>query len=173
MGYAAASERHVIIQNPYINNPYYRHRNYYQSEVLPRDLSALEKYSMKRVYPRENPLQRLERLENLAFGSVQNGDIASRYKNVETAILSRPQNNTKRTALGTLTNYFRGQTTGVTPSIYDSFGNFMPAYDNFIQNSSSGFGNTRVNQYSNGIFGGGYSVFNNNFGNGSSIRILD
>ncbi len=167
-----AQNRHVIMQNPYINNPYYRHCDYYEAEVLPRDLSALEKYSMNRVYSRENPLKRLERLEDLAFGSIQSGDIVSRYKNVETAILSRPQHSVKRTALGTLTNYFRGQATGVTPSIYDSFGNFMPAYDNFMHNSSNGYGNTRINQYSNGIFGGGYSVFNNNVGNGSSVRIL-
>jgi hypothetical protein len=140
---------------------------------LPRDLAALEKYSMNKVYSRENPLKRLERLENLAFGSVQSGDIESRYKNVETAVLSRPTNNIKRTALGTLTNYFRGQTTGYTPTIYDNFGKFMPAYDNFIQNSSNSYGNTRINQYSNGIFGGGYSIHNNNTGSGGSIRILD
>lgn len=168
-----AESRHVIQQNPYINNPYYRNYNYYQSEVLPKDLSALEKYSMNKIYPRESTVKRLERLEDLAFGSIQSGDIESRYKNVETAILSRPQNNIKRTALGTLTNYFRGQTTGVTPSIYDGFSNFMPAYDNFMHNGSSGYGNTRINQYSNGIFGGGYGIHHNNFGNGSSIRILD
>lgn len=170
---AFAGTRHIIQQNPYINNPYYRQQRYYQSEVLPKDLSALEKYSMNKVYSRENPLKRLERLENLAFGSIQSGDIESRYRNVETAILARPQNNIKRTAIGTLTNYFRGNATGITPSIYDSFGNFMPAYDNFIHNSTNGYGNTRINQFSNGIFGSGYNIQNNNLGNGSSIRILD
>lgn len=170
---AFAESRHVVTQNPYINNPYYRHNDYYEYEILPRDLSALEKYSMNKVYTRENPVLRLERLENLAFGSIQSGDIHSRYKNVETAILSRPKLNYKRTALGTLTNYFRGQATGVTPSIYDGFGRYMPAYDNFIHNSSSGVGSTRINQFSNGIFGGGYSIHNNSLGNGSSVRILD
>lgn len=167
-----AETRHVIRQNPYINNPYYRHNNYYQSEILPRDLTALEKYSMNRAYPRESSIRRLERLENLAFGSIQTGDIGARYKNVETAILSRPKNNIKRTALGNLTNYFLGRTTGITPSVYDSFGNYMPAYDNFIHNGS-GITNSRINQYSNGIFGSGYSIYNSNIGNGSSVRILD
>lgn len=163
----------TIRQNPYINNPYYRHNSYYRNEILPRDLSALEKYSMNRIYPRETTLQRLERLENLAFGSIQSGNIESRYKNVETAILSRPKQNIKRSALGALSNYFLGQATGFTPSVYDNFGtNYVPAYDNFIHNGNS-FGNTRLNQYSNGIFGSGYSIFNNNLGNGSSIRILD
>ena len=167
-----AESRHFIRQNPYINNPYYRSQKYYQYEVLPRDLSALEKYSMNRVYSRETPLRRLERLENLAFGSIQSGDIGTRYKNVESAILSRPASNIKQSALGTLANYFRGQATGVTPSIYDSFGNYMPAYDNFMHNSTNGFGNTRINQYSNGIWGGGYSTLNNSLGSGSSVRIL-
>lgn len=168
-----AESRHVVQQNPYINNPYFRNYNYYQNEVLPRDLAALEKYSMNRVYSRETPLRRLERLENLAFGSIQSGDFETRYNNVETAILSRPKSVLKRTALGTLTNYFRGRETGITPSIYDNFYNFMPAYDNFIHNSSNSYGNTRINQYSNGIFGGGYSILNNNTGNRSSVRIID
>lgn len=169
----SAESRHVVVQNPYINNPYYRHNNYYQYEVLPKDLAALERYSMNKVYPKENPLSRLERLENLAFGSIQSGDIHSRYKNVETAILSRPKSNIKHNVLGNLTNYFRGQTTGITPTIYDGFGNYMPAYDNFMHNGSSGIGNSKINQYSNGIFGGGYSILNNSLGNGGSIRILD
>ena len=169
------AERRVIMQNPYINNPYYRHVDYYQSEVLPRDLSALEKYAMNRTYFRENPIKRLERLEDLAFGSIQNGDIESRYKNVEAAILARPKYNTRRTPLGTLTNFFNGQPTGITPSVYDSFGsNFMPAYDRFMHGMpSNDYGNMRINQYSNGIFGNGYNVYRSNTGNGSSIRILD
>ena len=168
-----AGTAHVIAQNPYINNPYYRHNNYYQAEILPRDLSALEKYSMNRVYSRDNSLSRLERLENIAFGSIQSGDIKSRYKNVEAAILSRPKYNTQRSALGRLTNYFLGQPTGYTPPLYDGFGNnYTQAYDSYLNNGNV-YGNSRINQYSNGIFGGGYSLFNNNFGNGSSVRILD
>jgi len=168
-----AEPRRVVMQTPYINNPYYRQSGYYQSEVLPHDLSALERYSMNRVYSRETPLRRLERLENLAFGSIQSGNLESRYRNVESAILSRPKSNFKHNALGTLTNYFRGQATGVTPSIYDNFYNYMPAYDNFMHNGFNNYGNSRINQYSNGIFGSGYSIFNNNAGSSSSIRILD
>ncbi len=168
---SCASTNSVVAQNPYINNPYYRHRNYYQTEVLPRDLSALEKYSMNRVYSRENSLRRLERLENIAFGSIQSGDIRSRYKNVEAAILSKPKYSTQRTALRKLSNYFLGQTTGYTPSLYDSMGNnYFPLYDNYNGNI---YGNSRMNQYSNGIFGGGCSLFNSNLGNGSSVRIFD
>lgn len=170
----AFAQTTVVTQNPYINNPYYRHQNYYQTDVLPRDLSALEKYSMNKVYPRQSALQRLERLENLAFGSIQSGSLEARYRNVENAILSRPKCNFKHSALGALANYFGGHTTGVTPSVFDNFGNaYMPAYDNFMHNSSAGYGRSRINSFSNGIFGSGYSIMNNNLGNGSSVRILD
>lgn len=162
-----------VNQQPYINNPYYRQNSYYQTEVLPRDLSALEKYSMNKVYSRENPIHRLERLENLAFGAIQYGDVKSRYKNVENAILSRPKMSSRKTALGTLANYFAGQATGITPSIFDGYNNIMPSYNTYSQMNPSGFGNMRINQYSNGIFGGGYSIFNNNHGNGSSVHILE
>lgn len=168
------AEKRVIRQNSYINNPYYRNIDYYQSEILPRDLSALEKYAMNKTYFRENPIKRLERLEDLAFGSIQSGDVESRYKNVEAAILARPKYDTKRTPLGVLTNFFNGQPTGITPSIYDSFGtNYMPAFDRFMHSMPNDFGNTRINQYSNGIFGNGYNIYRSNTGNGSSIRILD
>ena len=70
------------------NSPYFKSPGYYQSQILPRDLTALEKYSMRRSYRNEHPIQRLERLENLAFGAVQEGNPAVRYKNVENAILS-------------------------------------------------------------------------------------
>lgn len=166
-----ASERHIIRQNPYVNNPYYRHSGYYQAEVLPRDLNALERYSMNKVYYRESPIKRLERLENLAFGAIQEGDIYSRYKNVESAILSRPQNQYKRNLWSNVANYFAGQATGITPSVFQQRSNFDDVF--FNNYPSNGYGNQRFNQYSNGIFGGGYSMLNNSIGNGSSIRILD
>lgn len=170
---AGAAERKIIRQNPYINNPYYRHPDYFIEEVLPDNLTALEKYSMNRSYRREHPLRRLERLESLAFGSVQSGDIALRYKNLENAILSRPAPYTKRTALGTLANYFAGQATGLTPSLFTNFGNGY-SYDNFGYNPYiNGSSTRRIEQYSNGIFGSGYRVMNNSLGNGSSVRILD
>ena len=167
-----SAKEFVVRQNPYINNPYYRQQEYFIDKVLPSDLTALEKYSMNKTYNREAPLRRLERLENLAFGSIQEGDLRARYKNVETAILSRPRPNQKRTALGNLANYFAGQATGITPSIFTNYGNGY-SYDSYTNPYNSGFGTQRINQYSNGIFGSGYSILNNNFGNGSAIRILD
>lgn len=169
-----ADNTRIVRQHPYINNPYYRHNDYYMEEVLPDDLSALEKYAMNRVYRRENPVKRLERLEDLTFGSIQSGDIQSRYKNVESAILARPKNNAKRTALGTLANYFAGQATGLTPPVFTNYGNGY-SFDNYGFNSMNGggYGTSRINQYSNGIFGGGYGILNNSVRNGSTIRMLD
>ena len=144
----------------------------YRRALSSRDLRALEKYAMNKSYPGENDIQRLERLENLAFGSTQVGDIYSRYQNVENAILSRPQYNHRRSVLGNIANYFIGQSTGFTPAItpYNDWGNNMNIYPQF---PSSGFGNSTFHQHSNGIFGGGWGMSGNNFNSGSSIRILD
>ena len=150
--------------------PQCRHQNPFLS---PNELSALEKYALNRTYHRENDLARLERLENLAFGSTQYGDIGSRYANVENAILSRPQYKTKNTLLSNLANYFGGQTTGFTPNItpYNSLEGFTSNPYGFT--TSPGYNNNNIEQYSNGIFGGGWGISGSDFGTGSSIRILD
>lgn len=148
----------------------------YNPYLSKNDLNALEKYALNKTYRRESDLQRLERLENLAFGSSQYGDLHSRYKNVENAILSRPKYNTNRSILGNLANYFSGQTTGFTPSLTS-----YPAYNNlggfssnpYLFTQPSGYQNNSYEQYSNGIFGGGWGVRGSDFGTGSSIRILD
>ena len=46
---------------------------------------------MRKRYSRDTDISRLQRLEELPFGSIQAGDINTRYDNVEKAILSRPQ----------------------------------------------------------------------------------
>ena len=154
-------------------HPYGRYNPYrYQTNnIIPsQSLNALEKYAFNKSYSRENDLQRLERLENLAFGASQYGDLESRYQNVENAILSRPQYNVKRSVLGNIANYFAGQATGVSPSLttgvvpFGGYSNFMP---------SPNYNNNRIEQYSNGIFGGGWGISGNEYGSGSSIKILD
>ena len=156
---------HIVKQNPVYRN--YNNDYYY----LPREnLSALEKYTLNRAYPRENPVLRLERLENLAFGSIQSGDLETRYKKVENAILSRPKAVTKKSALGNIVSYFAGQPTGITPPVYNSY--HYPNTDTGFYNYHPSYGNQRYNQYSNGIFGHGYSLMNSGFGNGSSVTIL-
>ena len=151
--------------------PQCHHMNPYLSSS---DLNALEKYALNKTYRRENDLQRLERLENLAFGATQVGDLNSRYQNVENAIISRPKYGTKSSLLNNIANYFVGQSTGFTPALVPNttYGNlggfnsnpylFTPSYDN-----------NRFEQYSNGIFGGGWGHAGGNLGTGSSIRILD
>lgn len=147
------------------NKPYYKSAGYYQTQIMPSDLTALERYSMHRTYRSENPIQRLERLENLAFGAVQEGSPSVRYKNVEEAILARPQNNFKRTALSSIANYLTGQPTGYTPPINN---NFMPSFfDDRTMNMR------RMTQYQNGIFGSGYNFINSGYGSGGSVKIFD
>ena len=150
--------------------------NHYNPYLRKEDLNALEKYALNKTYRRDNDLQRLERLENLAFGATQYGDINSRYKNVENAILSRPKFGTKNSFLNNVANYFAGQTTGFTPSLiqYPSYNN-LGGFSSFTNSYYPGgnYGNTNNEQYSNGIFGGGWGISGQNYGTGSSIRILD
>ena len=155
------------------NCPRCHYNNPYLSQ---NDLYALEKYALNKTYRRESDLQRLERLENLAFGAIQNGDIYNRYKNVENAILSRPKYGTKTSLLNNLANYFSGQTTGFTPSLipypgYNSLGGFSS--NPYGLGPSTGFSNNNIEHYSNGIFGGGWGMSGHDHGVGSSIRILD
>ena len=140
-----------------------KYQNYYNSyrpALSISDLTALEKYAFNRIYPRDYPLARLERLEDAAFGCIQNGDLATRYKNVENAILSRPNsisNVNRRNWLGGLANYFAGQATGLTPSVV------VPNYDNYSPVYGPNYGTQRYESFSNGIFGGGYNMMNQNY----------
>lgn len=169
--------KNIISEYKTHRRPLYNYNKYhpsYKSYLSNSNLSALEKYILNKTFKKENEIQRLERLEDLAFGAIQNGDLVSRYHNVENAILSRPKHNTKVGLLNNLSNYFAGQATGFTPNIlpysaYDNFGGFS-TYPSMY---SPKFGNTKFEQYSNGIFGGGWGMSNGNFGSGSSIRILD
>ena len=147
----------------HFNNPY----------LSSSELNALEKYAMNKTYRRENDLRRLERLENLAFGATQNGDLFSRYKNVEEAILSRPQYRQKQSFLGNLANYFAGQATGFTPSMmpYNNLGGFTS--NPYAFTPTPGYQNNNFEQYSNGIFSGGWGHMGQDYGNRSSVRILD
>jgi len=141
-----------------------------------RELNALEKYALNKTFRRENDLRRLERLENLAFGATQNGDINTRYRNVENAILTRPKYGTKQSLWNNITNYFAGQTTGFTPNLipypsYNNLGGFTARPYAFMPNP--GYSNNNIEQYSNGIFGGGWGYSGNDYGTNSSVRILD
>lgn len=167
------------LHSPYRSQRYHRNTHCptchnHTSYLSRNNLNALEKYALNKTFNRESELQRLERLEDLAFGSIQEGDLVSRYKNIENAILSRPKTTAKSSVLNNLANYFSGQTTGFTPSLIP-----YPSYNNLGGFSTTPYGygpnynSQRIEQFSNGIFGGGYGFSGSNFGNGSSIRILD
>ena len=130
-------------------------------QTAPDNLNLLEEYAFNKTYKKEANLKRLERLEEAAFGAVQSGDFDTRYRNVQTAILSRPKNNyEKKSLLSSIGDYFSGQMTGCTPSIISQ--DLTPG---FTKNASEGF--------SNGIFGSGYNNFSHNYGSNSGVHILD
>lgn len=149
--------------------PYY-YNNYYPPRLAPAwDFNALEKYALNRTYSRENDIKRLERLENLAFGAVQNGNPELRYRQVEEAILARPHyngySNSLRNRLG---RYMAGQATGITPSIINQ--GLSPMYNNGF---TPQYSNSNFVQYSSVPFGwSGYQLMNSNYGTNSGIRIL-
>lgn len=94
-----------------------------------------------------------------------------------------PQNiRQKRSLMRRISNYFQGHPTGFTPQIdtttlsqdltpmvipgltpYGGMNTYYP---------SGGFNNNNFEQYSNGIFGGGWGIHNENFSSGSGVTIL-
>ena len=94
-----------------------------------------------------------------------------------------PQKNIQKYSLmRKISNYFHGQPTGFTPSITpDLSQNLSPMmlpgltpYGGFNSYYPTGsFGNNNFEQYSNGIFGGGWGINENNFTSGTGVTILD
>lgn len=167
---AFSATRTFTTQTP-VYNPYYG--AYYGGDYMPpraryrygrqhtsmfSDINDLERYAMNRNFVRENDRTRLERLENLAFGAVQEGDYRTRYNNVRNAILSRPKPNYKTSVLKNLSNYFGGQLTGFTPSIQNNY--------------PSCYGQSYDSNYMT-PFGHGFSTNNYGISSGSSIKLLD
>ena len=88
----------------------------------------------------------------------------------------------KRSLMKRISNYFQGMPTGFTPSINTTtltqdltpmqipgltpYGGMNSYYPN------GGFSNNNFEQYSNGIFGGGWGIHNENFTTGSGVTIL-
>ena len=169
------AERTVVTRQPYYQ-PYYNDQSaYYGGDYIPApsrykkrhfsrysDISDLERYALNRCYNNDNDLSRIARLEMQAFGAVQSGDIDTRYENVRNSILSRPKQNYKTSLLRNLGNFFGGQMTGFTPSIYPSSFNSFPTT----------YGNSSVSGYSS-PWGSGLRTNDYGVSSSSGVRILD
>lgn len=88
----------------------------------------------------------------------------------------------KRSLLRRISNYFEGVPTGFTPSINPDLSQnltpmMLPGLTPYGGISSyypqGSFSNNNFEQYSNGLFGGGWGINQNNFTSGSGIKILD
>ena len=162
----AFAERTIVTQRPYYNYDY-APQAYYGGDYVPNrrysrgsgsvfaDINDLERYAMNRNFTRDSDRIRLERLEALAFGAVQEGDIYTRYDNVRSAILARPKQNYKKSVLRNIADYFGGELTGFTPSFPDNY---------FGQSSESSFSNP---------WGSGYRTNNYGRSNGCGITMLN
>ena len=135
------------------------------------DLGMLENYTLNRNFNKESDLERLERLEMQAFGAIQSGDINSRYDNVRTAILSRPQpTRVKNSLFRTIGNFFGGQMTGFSPS-FDNDPFFADSFFNQNQYPST-YGTQSAASYSR-PFGGGSRIQNYGTGSTCGVQLLD
>jgi len=168
-----AGTRTVVTQTP-VYNPYYTPQAYYGGDYVPNrnysrrnsvfsDINDLERYALNRNFTRDSDRMRLERLEMLAYGTVQEGDIYTRYDNVRNAILSRPKQNYKTSILRNISDYFSGQLTGFTPSMgtNQSYSSYPSTYG---QSSSVDYITP---------WGKGYKTNNYGLSSGSGIHILD
>ena len=170
--------RTVVTQSP-VYNPYYTPHAYYGGDYVPNsryhrrhssifpDINDLEKYAMNKNFTGDSDRVRLERLETLAFGAVQEGDIYNRYDNVRNAILTRPKQNTKTSILRGISNYLNGQLTGYTPSIMSGTNSNSNLYP-----YSSGYSSSSSTEYIT-PWGKGYRTNNYGIGSGSGVHILD
>ena len=168
------AERTVITRSPY-NNPYYAPQAYYGGDYIPQrkfqrqnrsvfyDINDLEKYALNKTFTKDSDLTRLERLESVAFGAVQEGDIYARYDNVRNAILSRPKQNCKTTFLRGLSNYLNGQLTGFTPQVYSNYNPYSSPSD-FERKSYTQYSSPWGNSYRSDYYG---------MDSGSGVHILD
>lgn len=165
---ALPATRKVVTQTPYYNQ-YYAPQAYWGGDYIPPrkysrrvssrfyDINDLERYAFNKNFTKDSDRVRLERLETLAFGAVQEGDIYTRYDNARNAILTRPKQNSKASVLQSVSDYFNGQLTGFSPSVIPS---------------SSDYGKRSYTNYST-PWGNGYRTNNYGIGSGSGVHILD
>ena len=163
-------------QTPYYN-PYYVPQAYYGGDYIPQriryrygrqtasmfsDINDLEKYALNKNFLRDSDRTRLERLEMQAFGAVQQGDMYTRYDRVRNAILTRPQQNYKKSLLRNIGEYVSGQLTGFTPSINDT--DYDYSSSNYGMNTNSSYISPYGRRFSTGNYG---------ISSGAGVKILD
>ena len=149
----------------------YKNNNVSNDSAVSKKLGKMEKKVFNRQFANDTAENRISRLEEQIFGTIQSGDINTRYDNVRTAILSRPQpTRVKNSLVRTIGNFFGGQITGFTPSFdndpffADSFFNQNPYPTNYGTQSATTFSRP---------FGGGSFVQNHGTGSNCAVQILD
>ena len=168
------ASRTFTSQMPYYNANY---GAYYGGDHIPKrmymprknftrfsDINELERYALNRNFSKDSDVTRLERLETLAFGAVQRGDINARYDNVREAILTRPKQNYKTSLLRNISDFFSGKLTGYTPNINQD------VFDTDFDDSS--FGKSSAVNYSS-PWGNGYRTNRYGTGSGFGVHIVD
>lgn len=137
-----------------------------------KKLPKLEQKVFNRTFNNDIVSNRIARLEEQIFGTIQHGDLNKRYLNLQKAVpkynktqefshySAIPQQNGWRGLAGSLGNFFSqnymGVPTGFSPQIImPNFNNISPDYQR------ANFTNR------------GWNIHNQNFGAGSAVHILD
>jgi len=169
--------------------------NYNQMNQYPNisktGLSRIEAKVFGRNYAQNDPQSRIERLEQELLGAVQEGDLASRYETLKTAVNSYNNNmaqNYYQDPLGTTPRGLKGLlgTLGSAVMGGGMMTGYTPSLDPF---STMGYGNnTGYGNNNYATLGGsspGYGMYNGNrsncgysdqykdYGTGSRVTILD
>lgn len=137
-----------------------------------KKLPRLEQKVFNRTFNNDIVSNRIARLEEQIFGTIQSGDLISRYTNLQKAVpkyskrtdysqyCAIPTQTGWRGLAGSLGNFFTqsymGHPTGFSPQIVmPDFNNITPDYQR------ANFTNR------------GWNIHNQNFGTGSAVHILD
>ena len=152
--------------------------NYSANSIPDKEISKLEKSILNCTYS-ENPVpERISRLEEEIFGTIQSGDLNKRLNKLQAAIEAKKMQRAQkapvspygtcyggympqsgwRSTLGRFGNFFGGYPTGMTPPIQT-----MPAF---------GMGGSGIQQgYTDNW--GGYAYNNTTRGGGMGVHIID
>ena len=136
-------------------------------------LSKIERQVFDMIYENETPETRISRIEQQVMGTVQQGDLLARYRNLQRVVPSYYSNRMARQycgmpivssggrwrglagSLGNFFNSLNGYPTGFTPPVYSPYDAYSPDF--------------QQNIYSNR----GWHYNNNSYGSGTGVHILD
>ena len=137
-------------------------------------LSKMESKIFKRNFAQNDTQSRVEQLEQQVFGTVQSGDISSRYETLKSAVANYKVNQLASNPYQDPMVRPQGRLKGIAGAIGDMLlggGGFMTGFTPSLDPFSNNYNNTGYNNYNNAYNSGsnnynGYSNMGGSGGNG-------